>query len=272
MLKGRGLGWIPDPKKAKGEKPDFDAAEVLGADPIPARADNSDLSIILDQGGAPSCVVHAAMQIIRMEHVRQGHVDAPLGSRLWGWMFSRAMHGAISVWGGTYGRTMFEALNRMGFPQERWWPYKFDLVDGVERWRAMPSGMAFRYAQDQRAPVIYRRIQEAGYERVDSVKRALARRKGVLWGTNVTSRFVRGEYGPDDAADPPGAGEDLAGGHCMALDQYEGDLFGGPQTYGRDYWLHGRYRVTADYIAAACSRDFWIVEQVPIFSELEVPK
>jgi hypothetical protein len=268
----RGLGWIPDPEKLPGQAPDWDAAEVLGADPVPERADNRDLSMLLDQGPAPSCVAHAVLQIVRMDHVRQGHLDAPLGSRLWAWLFSRAMHDAVAIWGGTYIRAMCEALNRQGLPAEQFWPYLFDEVDGVERWRAMPSGKAHQMAHDQKQVLVYRRIREAGYDRVDAVKRALARRKGVAWGTQVTREFVRGRFSDNHVADPPVPGDDVAGGHAMALDFFEGDEFEGWQSYGPEYWLDGRYRVSADYLASSLSRDFWIVEQAPIFSELEVPR
>lgn len=270
----RGLGWIPDPDKVPGQPPDWDAAEVLGDEPILERADNTDLTDLIVQGRAPSCVAHAVLQILRADHRLQGHLNAPLGSRLWAWLFSRALHGAIEKWGGTYIRTMCEALNRVGIPQEDYWPYLplEEEVDGVPRWRAFPSSQAWRLAQDQKKVLVYRRIRESGYERVDAVKRALGRRKCVAWGTQVSRRFVRGNYTDNESADPPGPSDDILGGHAMALDLFEKDNFEGPQTYGDDYWLDGRYRVTAEYIASPLSRDFWIVEQAPIFSELEVPK
>lgn len=268
---GRGFGWLPDPPKAPGELADWDADIWVGEDPVPGSASNRSLIVeVLNQGSAPSCVAHAVMQIIRAEHVRQGHKNSPLGSRFWAWMFSRAMHGAIDVWSGTYIRSMFEALNRMGFPSEAWWPYVFDDVGGKPRWRAMPSSNAFRMAHDQKAPVEYRRIRESGYERVDAVKRALARRKCVAFGTDVSERFVQGNYTDNETADPPGPHDQIVGGHAMVLAEFEGDKFLGPNSWGTDYWLDGWFRMSADYIASPLSRDFWLVEQVPIFSELEV--
>lgn len=267
-----GLGWIPDPDKAPGQPPDWDAGELLGADPVPLRASCRDLIVeVLNQGGMSSCVAHAGLQIIRADHVRQGHADPPLGSRHWAYFMARAMHNATGEDEGTYLRALFEALNRMGFPAEEHWPYRFDELDGKPRWSLMPPTNAFRMAQDQKAPVEYRKIRAAGYDRVEAVKRAIARRKCVAFGTTVSQDFVRGDFADDDIADPPGAGDRIAGGHAMVAAEYDGDFFQGPNSWGPRWWLDGWFRMSADYIASSLSRDFWIVEHAPIFSEAEVP-
>ena len=271
LEQNRGLGWLPDPDKAVGEKPDWDADIWYGEEPVPERGDNRDQTLILAQSGAPSCVAHAGVLLLRAEHIRQGHEYPPLGSRMWAWLFSRLRHGAMNDWSGTYYRTMWEALNRYGLPQEKWWPYVFDELDGVPRWRAAPSSKARQMAHDQKQTIVYRRIRETGYERVDAIKRLIGNKhKCVDWGTMVSRRFVRGDYRDDESADPPGPNDEILGGHAMLLDYFEGDDFEGPQTYGADYWLRGRYRVTADYLASPLSRDFWVVEQFPIYSEEEI--
>lgn len=260
---------MPDPPKAADESPDWDAAPWLGEDPIPISASARELIVsVLSQGSAPSCVAHAVAQMIRAEHVRQGHVDAPLLSRMWAWVLSRAMHGAMLDWSGTYIRTMLDMFTRLGFPQEKFWPYLFDDVGDKPRWQVMPGGNAFRMAHDQSKLIEFRRLKGSGYERVDLVKRAIARGRCVAFGTQVTREFCRGNYSDNHVCDPPTAGESIAGGHALLAAEFEHDVFMGPNSWDDDWWLDGWFRMSAEYIASPLSRDFWIVEQLPVFSEL----
>lgn len=263
-----GFGWLPDPEKAPKEKADWNAAEVLGADLIPLSATcRAYILTILNQGSWPICVGHAVMQAVRASHVRQGVEEPMLGSRLWAHYLSKAQHNATDKDSGTFLRTMFYALDKMGFPPENEWPYRFDEIDNQPRWKLMPPTKAFSKAFDQRSPVKYRKIFETGDGRILEVKRAIAKGYCVVFGTTVTTAFVQGEF---DIAQPPKLGEIVAGGHAMLLAEYDADNFGVVNSWGKNWKDGGWCRFSNEYVASPHSRDFWIVEHAPDYSEKAV--
>lgn len=260
-----GTGWLPDPPKAKGAKPDHLASELLGTSPIlDAATSRRHILGLLNQDRANSCVANAGFQAIRADQHRQGVSHPKLGSRWWGYWLARAQHGAQHEDLGTYLRAFFFAMNKFGFPPEEAWPYLFDEVEGGPRWSAMPSSDVFRLAFDQRRPLAYKRITEVGYDRVDAVKRAIMQERVVCWGARLDDRWYdfRGGYALDVAIPSR-----IVGGHAMVAAEYVGDEILGPNTWGGNWGEHGWYRCTADLVAHPSSGDFWIVESAPLFTE-----
>ena len=256
----RSLGWRPDPPKAAGEKRDYEAAEILTSEVVPEASDNRGLvRSILDQGGISSCVAQAVMQAVRASHVRQGLIDAPLGSRLFAYYLSRSYHHDTGGDTGTFLRTCFGALNKFGFCVEDAWPY----VDDGQTFRRMPSTEAFRVAFDQKSPTVYRRINSEGRERVDDVKRALAAGYLVSFGTGVSFDFTANKL--SEPLDPPNA-SDVAGGHAMCFVGHTGDVFDTVNSWGTDWGDRGYCRFGASYVAWAGTQDLWLCEHAPRFS------
>jgi hypothetical protein len=260
----RRLGWLPDLPKLPGEKLDWNALDLLGSDPPPARSDNRDLVVeVLNQGAVNSCVANAGFQAVRASHVRQGDPAPPLGSRLWGYYLARRQHGGQDKDEGTHIRFFFNAINKLGFPPESAFPYAED----DETIRKPPPTAAFTAAHDQRKPTIYRSILDQGSRRVDAVKRALGQRRLVVFGTFVNQAFVDGQLG-DGPVGPPSLSEVLSNriGHSMCLVDHEGDVFRVVNSWGEGWGEGGYCRFSADYVGWLGVQDLWIVEQAPLFS------
>lgn len=258
------LGWKPDLAKQPGEKPDWDAGEKLGTDPVPEADTCRELILsILDQQ-FNDCVANAIFQAIRASHVLQGVVNALLGSRHWGYYLSRAQHHDTDVDEGTYIRMFFDALNKLGFPEESLWPYLTDYINGKPRWSVMPDTNVFRMAFDQKSPVEYRRITSQGDARILDVQRAVHKKFCVVFGTDVTSRFLRGGF---DLIDPPGKNEGIVGGHAMVIAEYDQRGIWGPNSWGEDWNDDGWFGMTWDYVVYKGTRDLTIVEHVPVYSK-----
>lgn len=256
------LGYLPDPRKLLHEEPDWDAIDVLGSDAVVEQASTRHLIVdVLNQGGLGSCVANAIFQAIRASHVRQGVVSPKLGSRLFGYFFSRAFHHMTGHDSGTHLRTFCQALNKFGFPAEESWPYD----DGGESFKRVPSSKVVRLAYDQKSPTSYRRIYESGYERIEAIKRAIKAEHLVCFGTDVSEAFAQGNDGVTPI-DPP-TSEPIAGGHAMCVTDFRGDDFGILNSWGAGYGQDGYVRFTADYLAWNQTRDLWVIEHSPSFSE-----
>jgi len=259
------LGWHPDPVKAIGDKPDYDAEPLLGASMPPVAASASHLVAgIFNQGALSSCVANAGFQAIRAAQIRAG-ATAATASRLFGYFFARAIHAATKEDQGTYIRLFFQAMNTFGFPQEQFWPYNEALVN------KMPSKNAIRMAFDQLAPTKYYRITSTGSERIRDIKRAIAEKHLVVFGTTVGQAFGSSHIKPNVPLGPPDAGTWM-GGHAMCIDAYNGDNFSIVNSWGTDWGDSGRCLFSADYLEWYRSNDFWVVDVAPNFSENETTK
>ena len=258
-----GLGWIPDSKKTPGQKQDYNAEVVLyQASDLPSAVSNRDLIVsILNQGRLGSCTANAAMQAVRGSHIKQGAVNPPLGSRLFPYYGARASIGQTAVDSGASLRDLFWNLAHFGFCREDIWPYSDDTSAGA-LFARMPSSNAFRMAYDQSA--VYRKILTGGAELVLDLKRALAARYLVVFGTLVGDTFVSN---PGDKPISPPNQDTILGGHALAVDGYdEGDNFDIVNSWGPEFNGDGHIQFTADYLTWQSSGDFWIVDAAPIFS------
>jgi len=255
------LGWKPDAPKAAHEKPDLDAHLMLRAAPPPPPAANIRHLVVdvLNQGGLGSCVSNAILQAVRCSHVKQGVQNAKIGSRLFGYYLSRAYHHDTANDSGTYLRLFFQALAKFGFCAEDIYPYD----DGPEKFKQMPSMAAFRAAFDQANPTTYRRISATGADRLDAIKRAIAAGYGVCFGTDVDNAFCSNQL--VEPLLPPVS--NIAGGHAMMVGGYDDDIFDICNSWGTGWGHSGWCRFSADYLTSDISRDFWICEYAPRYSE-----
>lgn len=250
-----GLGWLPD----KPDERDYDAEPML-ADGVdgepPDEWSNRDLvPDILDQGNVGSCVANAAAYAVRAAQIREYGAPQPLLSRKFLYWASRRQHGAEDVDGGTYIRSAFSALQKVGAPRENAYPYSMPT-------NVQPTMDAINAAFDQRIGGEYRRITSTGYNRIRDIKRALVMRQLVVFGTTVNNAFMglRDDrvVGPMDA--------DPVGGHAMAAVGYRGDVFDVVNSWSSLWGAYGYFSASADLMAWPETRDLWIVELAPRYS------
>lgn len=261
----RGLGYRPDPRKQVAE--DWSATELLGARAVPGAASARHLVKILDQGGLGSCTCNAAMQAARASHLKQGAPEStPFGSRLFAYFFARATHHDTGVDSGTYLRAVFEVMNKFGFPPESVWPYSDESFPGAQ-FTKQPGMTALRAAYDQSKPTQYRRIYESGYDRVDVIKRAIAAQHLVCFGTDVSEHFCSDFSANEGKLIDPPTGMKIAGGHAMCVGEYDEHGAGIVNSWGESFGDRGWARFSWDYLAWDQTRDLWIVESAPRFSE-----
>lgn len=287
------LGHLPDPPKAKGQKPDFDFMQLgLRMSGLPEAASARHLIVsVLEQGNLGSCVAHAGLQAVRASHVKQfiargdtpqaAREHAKLGSRLAGYFLARAANHMSKFDSGTHIRSLFDMLNTFGFCPEDRWPYSDTkdgalLVNGVWHrdleldpdkfapFRQLPNTAAMHDAFDQRSPTTYHRIYETGYGRVDAIKAAIADERIVCLGTDVSAKIFNYIAG-DSALDPP-VGESIEGGHAMAVAAYDADGAWIPNSWGDGYGDEGYVQLSWDYIAWEGTRDLWTVEHAPLYA------
>jgi C1A family cysteine protease len=255
------LGWLPDPPKAAHERADFEADFILRAMPPPPAAANIRhlVTSVLDQGNIGSCVANAILQAVRCSHVKQGIANPQLGSRLFGYYLSRAYHHQTNEDSGTFLRLFFSALAKFGFCPESVWSYS----DDGEKFREMPPMAAFRAAFDQANPTTYRRIAASGADRLDQIKRAIASGYGVCFGTDVDGAFTSNQL--SEPIKPPSG--NIAGGHAMMVGGYDGDVFEICNSWGTGWGDGGWCRFSDEYMAWDKTRDLWIVEYAPRYSD-----
>lgn len=257
--------WRPDPVDTR----DWRAEPVLRAARVvkPTLSERLRLDAlvpeILDQGSCGSCVANAVAYALRAAMIRTGGGLPPFASRLFLYYFARAVDGATEEDVGTYFRAAFKVIGRLGFCPETAWTYD----DGPEKFKRMPSADATRLAHDQITGFGYRRIDSTGAQRCLDIRTALEARYLVVFGTQVSDKFA-GWHAGDAPLPPPGDRETILGGHGLTLAGQGPGFFEGPNSWTEGYGDRGWFRMTDAYIEDPRSRDFWIVESVPNFSEL----
>lgn len=255
----RALGYLPDPPKRVTERADFDAGDLLGAvGAVPEAADLMPLVVeVLDQQGLGSCVAQAALQAIRMrDRAVLGPTSVPpLGSRLFAYYTSRAVHHATAYDTGTNYRSMFGAIAKLGVPPEDAWPYVDSARPGAP-FSLMPPADAFRRAYDARRLIEYRRIYDEGYARVAAVRAAIAHGHPVCFGLDVTQGFIDEEFDATHPLDP--LDESPVGGHAMLIVGYQGDAFRVLNSWGPRWADGGTCLISAELLVEQ-ARDLWIV-------------
>lgn len=231
---------------------------------VPSAVDLSPLVVdVLDQGQLGSCVANASMQAVRMSARRQGAAALTLGSRLFSYYFARAIDHATGEDAGTHPRSLFQAINKLGFPPEALWPY----TDDAESFKRLPNFGALSAAYDAHAPTDYRRLVGTGAEKLATLERALADGFPVVFGCLVDASFCSGDFDPEAALQPPTPAA-AVGGHCMVFVGYQ------TQT-GKRYrvlnswsegWGDGGYCWFSPE-AVIQSTDLWAVHHAPLQGE-----
>jgi C1A family cysteine protease len=255
LVKRRGLGLISGDRNAPQSegKQDWDFG-LLGIGE--AEANYSDLTPyvqILNQGESNSCVAHAWEQAIWIEKQIAKVPTIELGSRLFGYINSRAVHGGQNRDSGTYLRTYAYALSKIGNCPESKWPFILDNINKT------PQPNAYRHAWGTRGIKGYYKITETGKARTKAIRAALAAKHPVVFGTLVDHKFLTdsGQL----MLDPPDG--TIIGGHAMCIVAFSKTnkhyVYRVANSYGTSWRDNGYVWFTEEYLQWEHSSDFWVV-------------
>jgi len=255
--------WKPDVPSSK----DWPASRILKVVQPAALPETASLRYlvptILDQGGLGSCAPNAVVQAIHTALLRIGVINPAFTSRLFLYYYARQILGTPTEDSGSRFRDLLDVCRRLGFCPETAWPYD----DGPDRFKLPPSAAAQRLAHDQVGGLVYYRIDSTEDQRIHDIKTAIADKRVVVFGTDVTPAF-QGYTADSKPLSPPTSGDTILGGHGLCLAEYGPDYAGGPNSWGEAYGDRGWFRMEWDYILADCSNDFWIIDTAPDFLEV----
>jgi C1A family cysteine protease len=252
----RGLGWLPDPSKLAGQRPDLIYQATRAAPPPPAHSLDDLVVDVLDQGQLSSCSANAAMQAVRMRHVAQGVARPILGSRLFAYYFARAADHATSTDSGATLRGIFDGMAKLGWCPETAWPYvETDGDDPRAPFRTMPPTGAFRAAHD--CVMTYRRISGSDADRIAGAKAAIVEGLPVVFGCGVDQAFITDAFDASQALPPPAK---PVGQHAMVITGYTGDTFQILSSWSSAWGDGGFCIFSAEYLATA--GDLWVLDAV----------
>ena len=244
----RALGYLrdkPDPRDMR-----YSFTVTRPAMPPPASVDlRSGISKILDQGPLNACVAFAYGYAIDIVETLSGLEYNPT-SQLYLYHSARAQHGDEKTDGGTHLRSAARALQLVGAPLERFWPYDHSKVN------KQPPPQAYMEAHPRREG-IYERIDGVGELRLLNIKRALAAGHPVVFGTLVTEQFTKNEG--STLIQRPKDSTSLIGGHAMCCVGYDVDGFVIVNSWGPQWREGGTAWLSHDYMAWAGTSDLWIV-------------
>jgi C1A family cysteine protease len=243
-------------------------ANVLLAGVVPApKVDLSNLVTIINQLALGSCTCNSTAQLLHSAMVAAGlSPSTEFFSRLFAYYLARLEDGNQATDAGSQNCTVIDATCRLGFCPESAWPYD------ISKFAVKPSADAVWAAYDQRGKV------DVNYHRIDTVtgsallkvmKQALTRGHLVNFGTPVTEDFCSGNLGTDPIL-PPTDGQNIAGGHSMAVCGYDDTVakpfFRVVNSWGKDFGDGGFCDFDPSYFTWSETSDMWIVIAAPRFS------
>ncbi len=242
------FGWRPDPHDAR----DRAFASRLGAEPRAAEAMRlCDLaSAVRDQSASSSCVGHAVAEAIE---VRQRSDTDDLLTRLspaalyW---HARALDSFADEDGGAYIRSAIRAAKAIGVCREAVWPLDLAKINARPSMQAEIEGV-------HRFDGAYERISGTGAWRIERVLDALQAGSPVVFGTQVTTAFMRHRGEGVIAAPKP---EDRReGGHALCALGFDqrGARIRVLNSWGMEWGDHGWCWLDPEWFSNAETQDVW---------------
>jgi len=219
---------------------------------LPVRVDlRAGCSPIEDQGALGSCTGNAIAGIVEYMDRRAGKmIDV---SRLFIYYEERVLMNTVNYDSGAYIRDGIKVVNKKGACLESVWPYM------ISRYRTKPSTAAYNDALRRKANA-YQKCAN-----FTAVKQALAQGFPVVVGFDVYESFETQAVANTGVMPYPQAGEQLLGGHAVALVGYNDTTqrFIARNSWGTGWGDLGYFYMPYQVIQNTnMSDDFWIITSV----------
>lgn len=263
-------GYLPDPPKKVGEKPDF----VFRADLLPllteAHPGDVDLrayTTYTNQYNAGSCAANATADSVEVLN-SIAKLPSVQFARLFVYTLARNFmdmdgdgQSDIDKDDGTFIRLCFEVLSKFGICREDiaagkgGWPYDLSKL------HELPDLKSMRRATGHRIHSYYR-INTTGEDRLDDIIGALRSNHPVVFGTSIDAAFKK--VHSLSPVGPPEGG--TIGGHAMMVVGYlAGKGFIIKNSWGSGWGDDGFCVMAPEYLAWGATRDIWVPTKEMMF-------
>lgn len=253
------LGWKPD-ERDRRDKDFADLDFPMGTSLTGTVRDESSMRAhcpdVYSQSSTNSCVAQGVAGAIQTAEIYR-NIPSEIPSRLFMYANARLLHGAIRRDSGTHIRLCMKMLNRLGVPDEKYWPWstKSRTVNRRPSWAASMRA-------HPRMGGKYNRIFDLGENRSTAIKIAIDAALPVVFGTQVHQSFLS-RKGPVVIENRFDSDDDIVGGHAMVIIGYKnsranGLLFEVRNSWGPGWRDRGYCWMTEDFIRSN-ARDLWVV-------------
>lgn len=264
-----GLGYHPD----RFDSRDVSFGASYAAAPPPTRSgDLQGYAAVSDQEAGDGCVGWSIAGALwtRWSYLavrapaQAGPVIVPKPSAMWIWWLARKLEGLQDWNSGCRIRDAIKQVAALGICDE---PLHVsnpvtsfveqEHAAPIERFALQPSVAAFQNAADRRSPIAYSRVGPLISQRRHEVSQSLTAGIPVVFGTQVTTAFMR--LGPHAPALPPKPGEEIRGGHAMQATHYDERGVYGPGTWGPLWGNRGWFALSWEYVLDPRTQDLWAI-------------
>ncbi|HEX2439017.1 MAG TPA: C1 family peptidase [Methylomirabilota bacterium] len=247
----RWYGWRPDLPDARdlmfAPRP-----QVIGA--LPPRVDlRPYMPSVYDQGNLGSCTANAIGAALQFTQIKQREADF-VPSRLFIYYNERVMEDSVNSDAGAEIRDGMKAVNKLGAPPEKLWPYI------ISKFKRKPPAAAFKAALAHQS-ISYQRVPRD----LNHMRACLAEGFPYVFGFSVYDGFESDACARTGVLNVPGKDEQVLGGHAVLAVGYDdaSRRFYVRNSWGDAWGQKGYFTMPYEYMAnrGLCS-DFWTVRQV----------
>jgi len=212
---------------------------------------------ISNQGQLSSCVGNSTTDALEILLGIQSQNSVVQLSRLMTYWIARRLTHDEKQDAGTFIRSAFSQLARLGVCPEVVWPYDESKVC------VQPSLKAFEDGDSNRISNYYR-ISSSGSSRLNDLETAIRAKHPVVFGTTVGSNFM--DYDGTGVLDIP---NDSLGGHAIICVGVRPSVEAGKReflirnSWGTEWGYKGHAWLTEDYMAWSATNDLWVPTLIP---------
>ncbi|MDD3118368.1 MAG: C1 family peptidase [Victivallales bacterium] len=220
---------------------------------LPSAVDHrAELPPVWQQGEVGSCFAHAGCAAMsQVIHRESGAIVTP--SRLCLATTTRFREGTLSSDSGATLRGTIKTMVKIGVPPESLYPYDIagyytlppqSVLDAAEKWQTLGY---YRIAADHAAPARIRQALAAGFM--------------VMIGVAIYESLLSDAVVRTGIVSLPRSGEEMMGGHAMAVVGYDHDRMIVRNSWGAEWGDKGHCLMPEAYFAGDMLWDAWVISR-----------